>query len=526
MKILVAEKLSDKGMDVLYASGMEISYQRHIARKELLEVIGEYDGLIVRSQPIVDEELLSRATRLQVVGRAGNGVDNIDMDAASARGVIVVNTPDANSVSACELTIGMMLAACRNIPQAVGSLKGGVWGRSRFQGSELRDKTLGIIGLGRIGTLVAKRMISFGMKIVAYDPYITEEQFKRGRAYKCETLEELLSLADIITIHTPKTEETLNMLNVEQFKLMKKGVRLINCARGGIVNEEALALALADGTVAAAACDVLVKEPCLDSPLYAYDNFIATPHIGATTDEAQENVGISVAEEVVNALKGEMVPNAVNMPALKREDIDVIKPYMRLGELLGKLYHQLQNKPVKRVVVDYCGAAAKLDTGVITRAVLRGLFEPILKEQINYVNSRLAAENRGVSVAESVEEQAPHGLSLIRVNVYAGERVYRYTGTIFGDDDPRITEIDGFRFDFRPERHMLIIENADRPGMIGLIGTMMGEIGINISNMQVSPVPGTGKAMMTIGVSAKPSEEHLRRIEEMEHIFKVRFVEF
>ncbi len=526
MKILVAEKISDVGMEALYNSGFEISYQRHISREELLATIGEYEGLIVRSQPMVDAELLEKASKLIVVGRAGNGVDNIDMDAATNHGVIVVNTPDANSVSACELTIGMMLASCRSIPQANDSLKGGVWGRSRFQGTELKNKTLGIIGLGRIGTLLAKRMTAFGVKTIAYDPYITDEQFKRARAQKCETLHELLRQADIITIHTPKTSETFNMLGTEEFKLVKKGVRLVNCARGGIINEEALAVALADGTVASAACDVLVQEPCTDSPLYKFDNFIVTPHIGATTDEAQENVGLSVAEEVICALRGEMVPNAVNMPALKREDIDAVKPYMRLGELLGKIYHQLQKKPVKRVEIDYCGQAAQLDTAVITRAVLRGLFEPILKEQINYVNSRLVAESRGVSIAESKEERSYHGLNIVRVNVYAGERVYRYTGTIFGEDDPRITEIDGFRFDFRPEPHMLIVENADRPGMIGKIGTLMGENGINISTMQVSPVPGTGKAMMTIGISEVPKKEQLGKIEELENIFKVRYVNF
>ncbi len=525
-KILVAEKLNEKGLAVLYASGMDIDYRKDITREEILSCIGEYDGLIVRSQPVVDAELLSKATKLKVVGRAGNGVDNISMEEATNLGIIIVNTPDANSVSACELTVGMILASCRNIPQANDSLKGGTWGRSRFQGSELHGKTLGIIGLGRIGTLLANRMIAFDMNIIAYDPYITDECFKRARATKKETLEELLAESDIISIHTPKTDETLGMIGEKQLKLVKKGVRFINCARGGLYQEDAIAKALADGTVASAAFDVLSKEPCIDSPLYKFENFIVTPHIGATTDEAQENVGISVAEEVISALRGEMVPNAVNLPILRNEDLNVIKPYLRLGELLGKLYLQLQKKPVKRVVVDYCGTVANLDTAVITRAVLRGLFEPILKEQINYVNARIVAERRGISVAESKEPATPNYDSLITVKIFAGEREYRYSGTIFCNDDPRIIEIDGFHFDFRPEKYMLIVENADLPGMIGKIGTVMGEAGINISGMQVSPVPDTGKAMMTIGVSREPNEKQLKMISKVENIYKVSFVTF
>ncbi len=525
-EILVAEKLNEKGLEVLYASGMDIVYKKDISREELLSTIHEYDGLIVRSLPIVDKELLEKAVNLKVVGRAGNGVDNIDMDEATDHGVIVVNTPDSNSISACELTIGLIIAACRNISEANACLKGGEWGRSRFQGCELNGKTLGIIGLGRIGTLVAKRMHAFNMNIIAYDPYITDEQFARGRATKKEHLDDLLREADVITIHTPKTAETIGMIDREQFALMKDGVRVVNCARGGLYNEQALAEALKNGKVAGAACDVLSKEPCTESPLYAFPNFTVTPHIGATTKEAQENVGICIAEEVVNALQGELVANAVNMPVLKNDELTTIKPYMRLGELLGKIYHQLQKKPVYKVAVDYCGQAAQLDTGMITRAVLRGLFEPILKEQINYVNAIKVAEARGIGVIESKEQDAGHFPGLIRVKVYAGERVYRYCGTIFGLDDPRIVEIDGYRFDFRPEPNMILVENVNKPGMIGKIGTAMGENNINISAMQVCPGGDNEVAMMTFGVSREPSEEQIANIAALEDVLKVRFVEF
>lgn len=525
-KILVAEKLNEKGLDVLYSSGMDITYNKTISREELLSTIHEYDGLIVRSLPIVDKELLEKAKKLKVVGRAGNGVDNIDMEAATEQGVIVVNTPDSNSISACELTIGLLISAARKISMANNSLKAGEWGRSRFQGRELNGKTLGIIGLGRIGTLVAKRMHAFNMDIIAYDPYITDEQFARARATKKNTLEELLAEADVITIHTPKTAETLGMIGKDQFAMMKDGVIAINCARGGLYNEQDLADALASGKLAGAACDVLAKEPCTDSPLYAFENFTVTPHIGATTTEAQESVGICVAEEVVNALKGEIVANAVNMPVLKNEDIAIIKPYMRLGELLGKLYHQLQKKPVYKVAVEYCGEAAKLDTGMITRAVLRGLFEPILKEQINYVNAIKVAEDRGINVSEIKNQSGGHYLSLIKVVVYAGEREYVYSGTIFGQDDPRIVEIDGYRFDFRPEPYMILVENVNKPGMIGKIGTVMGENNINISAMQVCPGGSNQVAMMTFGVSRPPSVQQLASIAALDDIYKVRFVEF
>ncbi|MDO4582061.1 MAG: phosphoglycerate dehydrogenase [Bacillota bacterium] len=527
MKILVAEKINQRGIDVLNGSGLEIVYDKEISREKLLSIIGEFDGLIVRSQPIVDKQLLEAATRLKVVGRAGNGVDNIDMEAATDRGIIVVNTPDSNSVSACELTIGLLISVCRNIPQANNSIKSGEWGRSRFQGHELSGKTLGIIGLGRIGNLVAKRMRAFDMDIIAYDPYITDERFRQANVRKAVSLEELLREVDYLTIHTPKTPETIGMVGAEQFAMMKDGVRVVNCARGGLYDEAALADALRSGKVAAAACDVLAKEPCLDSPLYELDNFIVTPHIGATTDEAQENVGITVADEVVNALKGEIVANAVNLPILKAEDVNVIKPYLRLGELLGKLYHQLQKKPIERVTVEYCGTVGELDTDVITRAVLRGLFEPILKEQINYVNARRVAEGRGVKVIESKEKPSGHFPSLVRVRVSAGERIYQYCGTIFGNDDPRIVEIDGFRFDFRPEPYMLVVENADRPGMIGRIGMVLGEQNINISAMQVCPSKRDDKlAMMTIGVSQKPTDEQMKAIESVSDIYKVRLVEF
>ena len=481
-KVLVAEKVCDKALEILKSDGLDVDYRPKITREELLAIIGSYDALIVRSVPIVDEELFSYAKNLKVVGRAGNGIDNIDLDGATSRGILVLNTPEANSVSACELTIGMIIASLRNIPQANNSIKSGVWGRSRFQGNELRGKTLGIIGLGRIGSLVAQRMTPFGVKVIAYDPYITDASFQRVNAEKKENLHDLVKEADIITVHTPKTSETIGMIGYEELKMAKDNIFVINCARGGIVNEEALTKALKEEIIGGAACDVFGKEPCTESPLYQFENFIATPHIGATTAEAQENVGVTIASEVASALRGEMVPNAVNLPIIKHEALTELYHYLALAELLGKFYHQLEKHAAEKVEIIYCGAAAKLEaTDILTLAVLKGFFNPILQEQVNYVNARLVAEERGVVVVEAKEESLQHYLTLIKFNVYAGGKKYQYAGTLFGIDEPRIVELTGYYFDFAPARNMLVVENQDYPGMIGRIGTVLGENNINIA---------------------------------------------
>lgn len=524
-KVLVAEKVLDVALNLLKSKGVEVDYRPHVSREELLSIIHEYDGLIVRSLPVVDEELLSYAKNLRVVGRAGNGVDNIDMDCATSKGIIVLNTPEANSISACELTVGMIICACRNICQANNTIKSGVWGRSRFMGMELRGKTLGIIGLGRIGSQVAQRMRPFGMKIIAYDPYITDASFQRVQAEKREHLEDLLKESDVITIHTPKTSETVGMIGEKELALVKPGLRLINCARGGLMKEDAVYNALKEGRIAAAAFDVLAQEPCTDSPLYELENFIVTPHIGATTLEAQENVGITIVEEVAAALEGGVVPNAVNLPMINAQDLTTIKPYLRLGEILGKFYHQQEKTPIERVEVSYCGAASALETEVITLAVLKGLFEPILKEQVNYVNARLVANSRNVSVVESKEEFLENYTTLLRLRVHSGGKVHQYAGTIFGIDEPRIVEIGGFNFDFAPARNVLMAENHDRPGIIGQSGIALGNNQINIATMQVSRNTKEGRAMMVLTVDSPVGKEAISAMEAIPGMNKVSFIQ-
>lgn len=524
-KVLVAEKVMEVALNLLRSKGIEVDYRPTVSREELLEIIGAYDGLIVRSLPIVDEELLEHATNLRVVGRAGNGVDNIDMDAATKRGIIVLNTPDANSVSACELTIGMMINACRNISIANNSLKSGQWGRSRFQGVELRGKTLGIIGLGRIGTLLAQRMAPFGMKMIAYDPYIADGNFTRVNVEKKETLDDLLREADIITLHTPKTEETLGMIGERELNLVKPGVRIINCARGGLVNEEAVYAALKDGRVAAAAFDVLSKEPCTDSPLYELENFTVTPHIGATTAEAQESVGLTIVEEVAAALDGGMVPNAVNLPMISAHDLRSIQPYLALGELLGKLYHQIEKGAVERLQVTYCGTVAGLETEVITLAVLKGLFEPVVKEQVNYVNARLLAESRGVVVSEGKEAVADNYSTLVKVDVFAKDTKFQCAGTIFGTNEPRIVAIEDFRFDIAPAKYMLLTRHQDKPGVVGHCGLIIASQGVNIDTMQLSHNK-QGSAMMAMTVDSPLDENAMAAISTVAGLENVYFLRF
>jgi D-3-phosphoglycerate dehydrogenase len=398
MKILVAEKIAQEGIDLLVQEGMEVDVEIKLTRQELLERVGAYDAVIVRSVTKVNEELYTHAKNLKVVGRAGNGVDNIEMKGATERGIIVVNTPDSNTVSAAEHTIGLMISSCRNIPQANTQIKARNWDRSPFRGMELMGKTLGVIGLGRIGTMVAIRMQSFGMKVIAFDPYISDERFEQLEVEKMEDLKSLMMQSDVVTIHTPKTEETFGMVGREEFKVAKKGVRMVNCARGGLYDEDALAEAIKEGIVASAALDVLVHEPDPTSPLLDFPNTVLTPHLGADTFEAQRNVGLTVAQEVVKALNGEMVPNAVNMPSLKHHELEAMKTYLEMGEILGKIYHQFNKDPIKKIEIVYSGAAAEMETAAVTLAVLKGTFETILMERVNYVNARLIAEARGVVV--------------------------------------------------------------------------------------------------------------------------------
>lgn len=528
MRIIVTEKISENGIKIMREAGAEVDVKFGMPREELLDVISGYDAIVVRSVTKVNDELLEKGTNLKVVGRAGNGVDNIDMDAATKRGIIVVNTPDANSISAAEHTIGLLISACRNIPHAnayLKSLEGGDWDRSPFKGVELYNKILGIVGLGRIGSLVATRMQAFGMKVIAYDPYITDERFRKYGVEKKDTLDDLVREADFITVHTPLTEETKGMIGEAELAIAKKGVRVVNCARGGIVEENALTTSIQSGQVAAAGIDVLLGEPKPISPLLKVDKTIVTPHLGADTVEAQENVGISIAHEVMSALKGDMVPNAVNMPTLLAQELDAVRPYLAIGEVLGKMYHQLKKDPVDKVEIIYRGEVAKMEISVITLAVLKGLLEPVLKERVNYVNASMLAESRDITVTES--RQTVHGsfTSLIEVNIGAKGNTYCFAGSVFGKGNSRIVEMFGYEFDVVPSKFMLVVENNDKPGMIGQIGTLLGAAGVNIATMQVSRNVQGKNAMMVLTIDTDVSKEVLniiRNVDGIESVYLVR----
>jgi D-3-phosphoglycerate dehydrogenase len=523
MKVIVTERIAEAGIERIKEKA-EVDVRLKIERDELLAIIKDYHGIVVRSATKVDAQLLAAAKNLKVVGRAGNGIDNIDLDAATAAGVVVVNTPESNSVSAAEHTIGLMLASCRNTCSANRHIKSGKWDRSPFKGNELHGKTVGIIGLGRIGGLVATRLLAFNMRVIAYDPYIPDERFKILGAQKAEKLEDLLAEADIITVHTPRTEETMGMLGEREIALMKDGVRLVNCARGGIIQEKVLCSALESGKVASAALDVFEQEPCPDNPLFAFENTVVTPHLGADTFEAQNKVGINIAEQVLDALEGKLVTNAVNMPSLPDKDMDYLKPYMLLAEKLGRLYYQLEKRPINRVEIKYRGGIAEHKTGPLTLAYLKGLLEPVVKDRVNYVNAKLLAKSRSIDVLESLDSSASEYTDLIEVKVGNGNGAFTMAGTLFGMREPRIVELNGYKIDMEPAPYMLLVRNEDKPGVIGCIGTIMGVGKINIATMRVSRNSRGGKALMVINVDGVVPKDVLDMVKKVDGITDVNFI--
>jgi D-3-phosphoglycerate dehydrogenase len=524
MKIIVAERMADVGVELLKRE-FEVDTRYGISQAELLEVIGEYDALIVRSAIKVNEQLLERGTRLKVVGRAGNGIDNIDVAACTNRGVLVANTPDSNTISAAEHTIGLLLAAARNIPAATMLLKQGGWGRNQFKGSEIFGKTVGIVGLGRIGSMVATRLAAFGAKVIAYDPYIPEERFQRFGVERVEALNDLVRRADIITVHTPKTEETYGMIGREQFQICRKGVRVVNCARGGIINEEALGEALENGTVASAGIDVFVEEPCVGNALFKHDKVVMTPHCGASTEEAQNRVGISIAMQVQSALRGEVVPNAVNLPELMEEELPALKPYLELSSKLGRLYFQLYKEPVERLELSYSGKIARKETKMVTIAFVKGLLDTVLPERVNYVNAILLAESRGIRIHETKEEKSTKGFnSLITADIYSRNGKVTLAGAFTGDGKPRIVEVNGYPTDITPTGNILFVENIDRPGVIGPFANILGQANVNIAMMQVGRHVKGEVALMTMNVDSDVDEATKRQLKEVDGILSVKAV--
>ncbi|MEW5899417.1 MAG: phosphoglycerate dehydrogenase [Bacillota bacterium] len=524
MKVLVLDGVAEEGLVALRREPeIEVDVRNKLTEEELVEIIGDYDGLIVRSATKVTARVIEQAGRLKVVGRAGVGVDNIDLTAATARGVLVVNAPDGNTIAAAEHTMAMMLALARNIPQANASLRAGKWDKKAFVGVELRNKILGVVGLGRIGSAVAKRAQGMEMQVVAYDPYITEEKAEM-LGVRLLSLEDVCRQADFITVHLPLTKESRHIIGEKAFSLMKDGVRIVNCARGGVVDEEALYDALRSGKVAGAALDVFEKEPNTDSPLYEFNTFIATPHLGASTQEAQLNVAVDVAEEIVAALKDQFVRNAVNIPSLSPKTLAAVRPYLDLAEKMGKFNAQLISGRVHEIEVTYSGDLAGQEVGPVTTALLKGFLDTVLQERVNFVNAPLLAKERGIQVVQKQYEEDGDYANLITARVISDKEEILVAGTVFGGSDPRIVSIDGYRIDAVPAGYMLYVPHLDKPRIIGPVGTLIGEHNINISGMQVGRKEAGGKAVMVLQVDGPVPEETLAGIARIDGVLGVKMV--
>ncbi|HEV2914660.1 MAG TPA: phosphoglycerate dehydrogenase [Pyrinomonadaceae bacterium] len=528
MKIFVADDVSESGLEPLRAAGFAVEKRTRLAPEDLRAALLDCEGLVVRSETKVTAELMDAALKLRVVGRAGVGVDNIDVGAATARGIVVMNAPDGNTITTAEHTIAMLIALARRVPQANASLKAGHWERKRFVGVELRGKTLGIIGLGRIGRVVASRARCFGMNIIAFDPFVAPEQ-ARDLELETASLDEVFARADFLTVHTPLTSETRGIIGADGFARMKRGVRLVNCARGGLIDERALLAAIKEGTVAGAALDVFEEEPPpVGHPLLALDEVIVTPHLGASTREAQEGVALTVAEQMRDYLLTGALSGAVNVPALGAQELNVLQPFMELAESLGRFQAQLLDEAVREVSIEYAGEVAELDAAPITRAFLTGLLRNV-SARVNVVNAFLIAEERGISVMASYRRSmgTGDGAPAIRTRVLAtssGEQTV--AGTLFGAGrDGRITEINGFRIEAIPHGHMLVTRNLDVPGVIGHLGTVLGQHDVNISRFHLGRRERGGEAMAVIETDAPLDHQTLKEIRSYEPVISARQIE-
>jgi len=523
MKVLVADRLSEEGVELL-RKDFDVDVKTGMKPDELIACIGEYDALVVRSATKVTADVLQAAKKLKIVGRAGVGVDNIDVDEATRSGVIVCNAPEGNTVAAAEHAVAMMCSLARNIPAAYASLSAGRWEKSKFMGVELAGKTLGVVGMGRIGTEVVRRGRGLGMNVLVYDPYTTAETARNQGAVKVE-LDELLSHADFVTIHAPKLDSTVHMFNRETFAKMKDGSRLINCARGGIVDEAALVEAVESGKVAGAALDVFEKEPLdPESPLLKCDRIVVTPHLGASTAEAQVSVATMIAEQVRAGLNGLPVSTAINIPSVSAERAELLRPYAELAEILGKVAVQLIDGSLQGVEIRYTGELVRGDVSLLTRAALKGVLSPVVGPGVNYVNALVLAEQRKIKVEEVKGGAGGDYTNLVEVKVQAPDCERAVSGSVFADNEPHILNIDGKSLDAMPTGYMVITHHKDRPGVIGLVGSAFGEADINIAGMFVGRDRVRGDAVMILTVDDPVQPEMLELIRKRADLYEARYV--
>jgi D-3-phosphoglycerate dehydrogenase len=525
-KVLVSDDIAREGVEILERVA-QVDVETGLREQELVERIGDYDALVVRSQTPVTRRVIEAGARLKIVGRAGVGVDNVDVAAATERGVIVVNSPAGNTVAVAELTLGLMIALVRRIPAADVHVRSQEWKRSQFMGKQLYGKTLGIIGLGKIGTEVAKRAATMGMDLIGFDPFITQERAQELGIELMDDVSDVFQQADFLTLHVPVTRDTRRLVNRQTMEMMKDGVYVLNLSRGEIVDEAALAEALESGKVAGAALDVFEREPPTDSPLLKFDNVIVTPHIGASTEEAQTQVAVEVAQQIADVLQGRSPRNAVNIPGIPPELRERLEPYMRLAEKLGVLQAQFAEGRIERVELSYAGDLAEFDTQPLKRAFLRGLMQPFMREAVNDVNAPLIAEQRGIRVSEHKTSAHEDYTNLIATKVATTASQSEMAGTVFGKSEPRIISLHGYHIDIVPEGYILFVHNYDVPGMIGKVGTILGNAGVNIAGMQVGRIAIGGKAVMALSVDSSVTEEVVQEIlQASDGIIAVKQVDF
>jgi D-3-phosphoglycerate dehydrogenase len=524
MRILVSDNISDKGVEILRKAGLEVDVKVGMSADELKAAIPPYHGIVIRSATKVSAEVIEAAENLRVIGRAGSGLDNVDKPAATKKGIVVMNTPGGNTITTAEHTIALMVALARNIPQATASMKSGKWEKKQFMGVEFFNKTIGIVGLGQIGSQVAKKARGMEMNVIAYDPFLSEEKAE-DMGIRKGSLEEIFRESDFITLHAPLTKETKNLISKKTIKMMKHGVRIINCARGGIVNEKDLYDAIESGKVAGAALDVFEQEPPPeDHPLFTLDSVICTPHLGAATGEAQENVAIAVAEQIVEYLKFGTIRNAVNFPSIPQDQVHILQPYIELAEGLGSFAMQAVEGGVTEADLEFRGEAAELNTEPVTVAALKGMLTPILEETVNYVNAPFIAKERGIEVKMTRSADAGDYHSMLILKLRVGGRERSFSGTLFSRKDPRIIAVDGFPVEIIPQGTILVISNNDRPGVIGSIGTLLAGHRINIAWMHFGRESMGGMAISVVAVDQAVSEEQLEEIRGLPNILSARQV--
>ncbi|MEM9723863.1 MAG: phosphoglycerate dehydrogenase [Pseudomonadota bacterium] len=528
-KVLISDKLSPDAVQIFRDRGVEVDFEPDLGKspEELAKVIGGYDGLAIRSATKATADLLAKADTLKVIGRAGIGVDNVDIPAASARGVVVMNTPFGNSITTAEHAIAMLFAVARRIPEASESTHAGKWEKSRFMGTEITGKTLGVIGCGNIGSVVASRAIGLRMKVIAYDPFLSVERARELGVEKIEQVEDLLKRADFVTLHLPKTEKTANLLNAERIALMKPTARIVNCARGGLVDEAAVADAVKNGRLAGAAFDVFDEEPAKENPLFGLENVVVTPHLGAATKEAQENVALQVAEQMSDYLLDGAVSNAINMPSITAEEAPRLKPWVEVAEILGALTGQLTHDPVKRVEIEYVGSAAELNVKPLTAAALAAFLRPTLGDSVNMVSAPVLAKERGVELAETRNERTGSAYEgYVRMIVTTASQTRSAAATVFSDGRARFIQIKGINLEAEPSPHMLYTTNEDKPGFVGALGTALGEEGANIATFSMGRSGPGGEAITLIGLDAPLTDAQLEKLRATKLIKRAEGLKF